>query len=102
MLSDDMLSDEMAREHALGTHSAIMHHGSRIWSSKCILAADHPMVNDAVRRIVPRIDMHQIRAIIDETEYVSGVRKDFYKSVLQYGYDLVLRPAYENLISKNA
>lgn len=102
LLADDMLSDEMAKEHALGTHSAVMHQGSRIWSSKFILAADHPMLNDAICRIVPRIDMNQIRAILDETECVSRVRKDFYKSVLQYGYDLVLRPAYEKIISENA
>lgn len=100
LLADDFLNDEIAKEHALGTHSAIMHHGSRIWSSKYILSCENKDLNEAIVRIVPRIDLHKIFHIIDTLEYAGDVRKSFYRSILQYGYDLVLYPAYENITNK--
>lgn len=41
--------------------------------------------------------MQKIFSLIDETQHISDTRKIFYQSILQYGYDLVLRPAYNKI-----
>lgn len=53
--------------------------------------------NDALKRIVPRINFGRINTIIDEIEGISEVRKHFYKSMLQHRYDKILMHAYRQL-----
>lgn len=53
--------------------------------------------NDALKRIVPRIDFNQINALIDEVEGISEVRKRFYKVMLQQRYEKILMYAYRQL-----
>jgi len=53
--------------------------------------------NDALKRIVPRIDFNQINTLIDEAEGISEVRKRFYKVMLQQRYEKILMYAYRQL-----
>lgn len=53
--------------------------------------------NDALKRIVPRINLERINAIIDEIEEISEVRKHFYKVMLQQRYEKILMCAYRQL-----
>lgn len=53
--------------------------------------------NDALKRIVPRIDFNQINTLIDEVEGISEVRKRFYKVMLQQRYEKILMYAYRQL-----
>lgn len=53
--------------------------------------------NDALKRIVPRINFGRINTIIDEIEGISEVRKHFYKTMLQQRYDKILMHAYHQL-----
>ena len=53
--------------------------------------------NDALKRIVPRIDFNQINILIDEVEGISEVRKRFYKVMLQQRYEKILMYAYRQL-----
>lgn len=53
--------------------------------------------NDALKRIVPRINFGRINTIIDEIEGISEVRKHFYKTMLQHRYDKILMHAYRQL-----
>lgn len=53
--------------------------------------------NDALRRVVPRIDLGRINTIIDEIEGISEVRKYFYKVMLQQRYEKILMHAYRAL-----
>lgn len=39
--------------------------------------------NNALKRIVPRISMKKIEQIIEETPYISGLQRRFYKTILQ-------------------
>ena len=36
----------------------------------------------ALKRIYPRINMDKINAIIESTPYISGIQKDFYRTML--------------------
>ena len=58
--------------------------------------------NRALFEIFPRIDMKKVDEIIDNTPYISDVRKNFYKIILSKRYEMVLKPAYELLIKKNS
>ena len=53
--------------------------------------------NDALKRIVPRIDLERINRIIDEVEEISELRKQFYKTMLQQRYEKILMYSYRML-----
>jgi len=48
----------------------------------------------AVLRITPKIDMNKIYAIIDNTPFLSDVRRTFYKRILQERKELIIDRAY--------
>ena len=53
--------------------------------------------NEALKRIVPRIDMERIHKIIDDIEEISELRKQFYKTMLQQRYEKILLYSYRLL-----
>lgn len=53
--------------------------------------------NEALKRIVPRIDLERINRIIDEIEEISELRKQFYKIMLQQRYEKILMYSYRML-----
>jgi len=57
----------------------------------------NPDCNEALKRIVPLIDMNKIYQIIDETDYISDIRKEFYKRIINERYTKILKAAYDKL-----
>jgi len=53
--------------------------------------------NEALKRIVPRIDLERINRIIDDIEEISELRKQFYKTMLQQRYKKILMYSYRML-----
>lgn len=53
--------------------------------------------NDALKRIIPRIDLERIGTVIDEIEGISDLRKRFYKVMLRQRYDKILLFAYREI-----
>ena len=53
---------------------------------------------DALMRVFPRIDMNAIMKIIDQTEGLLPIRKQFYKVMLSARYNQILVPAYNRLM----
>lgn len=53
--------------------------------------------NQALKRIVPRIDFKRIFSIVDEIEDISDLRKTFYKTMLQERYEKILLASYQLL-----
>lgn len=51
--------------------------------------------NNALSRIFPKIDLEKINKIINETECISEIRKDFYKKIIQMRYEKILKYSYE-------
>lgn len=60
---------------------------------------DH-LCTEAVLRITPRIDMNRIKGIIDDTPFITDVRKAFYKEILQMRYDVIINRAYVRCLAK--
>lgn len=71
--------------------------GKRLNPYQVIMSGEYPGCNDAVKRIVPRIDMSRINGIIDGVPCISETRKQFYKTLLHMRNDKVLQPALRNL-----
>ena len=62
--------------------SGIKIEGRKINYFSFISSLENPDCNVALKRIVPRIDMRKINALIDETPFISDLQKDFYKTML--------------------
>lgn len=63
--------------------------------------------NEAIQRIIPKINLEKIKQIIYDipNEYkkirvISDIQKDFYFKVLALRYEKVLKPTYEKIINK--
>ena len=55
--------------------------------------------NEALKRILPRVNMERIFELIEETEGISDTRKHFFKVMLQQRYEKILLQSY-HLIEK--
>lgn len=53
--------------------------------------------NDALRRIVPKINFDTIFPIVDEIKGISDLRRQFYKTMLQARFEKILMPSYRLL-----
>lgn len=54
--------------------------------------------NQALKSILPRIDMGKINAIIDETPFITQLQKDFYKTILADRKTRILDFSYQKLL----
>ena len=75
--------------------SAIRLRGRKINYYDFLNSGDNEDCNDALLRIVPRIDMEKIAQFIDRVEGITELQKQFYQRYLASRYDLIIRPAYE-------
>lgn len=55
--------------------------------------------NDALNRVFNRINMNQIENEIDIMPIISDVRREFYKTLLNRRYDIILKKSYMKLKS---
>lgn len=54
--------------------------------------------NQALLRIFPKIELNKIFEIIDKTPYISNIRKEFYKIILEMRYEKILEYSYIKLV----
>ncbi len=89
--------DEMnARIYRFPT-SAIKLGGKKVNYYDFLMSGEYADCNEAIVRIVPKIDMEQIEQFIDETPYISDLQKDFYKAYLDARYEKIMMPAYKRI-----
>lgn len=75
--------------------SAIKLRGRKINYYDFLSRGENEDCNDALARIVPRIDMEKIAQFIDRVEGITELQKQFYQHYLSSRFDLIIRPAYE-------
>lgn len=56
--------------------------------------------NEALIRIFPLIDLTKINEIIDTTPFISTIRKDFYKKIIEQRYYKILKYSFDLLREK--
>lgn len=102
-------ADEMAMQNALEDQqqrdiqtfslplSRIKINNQRINYFDFISSLKNADCNDALKRILPRINMGKIFRIVDETPFISDLQKQFYKAMLQTRKERILDFSLEKL-----
>lgn len=80
--------------------SAIKLNGKKINYYDFLMAAEYKECNEALLRIVSKIDMGKIRGFIDDVPYISIMQKEFYKTYISARYVKVILPAYEQVFEQ--
>ena len=75
--------------------SAIKQNGRKINYYDFLNSGKNEDCNDALARIVPRINMEKLVHFIDQVEGITELQKKFYKHYISARFDLIIRPAYE-------
>ena len=80
--------------------SAVKLDGQKINYYDFLMSGEYDDCDEAIVRIVPRIDMEKIEQLINETPYITDLQKDFYKAYINARYKKILLPAYEQVSSQ--
>jgi len=80
--------------------SAVKLNNQKINYYKFIESRKNKDLNEAILRMVPRIDMDEISQLIDSTPYISDTQKQFYKTYIGARFDKILVPVYEQLMDE--
>lgn len=99
LLADEELSLDVAKNYAVNARSASVLDGKRICFSQYILSMKNPALNEAVKRIFPRIDRKAIEKIIESIDCISEKRKAFYKDLIGITFERTLKPVYGSVSS---
>ena len=57
-----------------------------------LMNTDNADCKDAVERIVPRIDIDEIKEFIDTVPYITDMQKEFYKTYVSARYEKIIAP----------
>ena len=80
--------------------SAILVDGKRSSYYQLITSMKYKGCNEAVKRIVPRIDLNSINSLIDSVEQLSDLQKQFLKKILKLRKEIILDSTYKTLTTK--
>ena len=80
--------------------SAVKLDGQKINYYDFLMSGEYDDCDEAIVRIVPRIDMEKIEQLSNETPYITDLQKDFYKAYINARYEKILLPAYEQVSSQ--
>ncbi|MDY2914130.1 MAG: hypothetical protein SOV58_05865 [Candidatus Enteromonas sp.] len=77
--------------------SSILINGKRANYYKVITSLEYKDCNAAIKRIVPRINLEKINDLIDNTEELSQLQRDFIKKILKLRKEIILDAAFKKL-----
>ena len=94
-----VLSDEAELEFRIKEipYSAIKQNSKNIRYYEFIHSLKNDDCNQALLRVFPMIDMQIIFRIVNETELLTDLQKDFYKTMLVKRYEVILKSTYEKI-----
>ena len=82
--------------------SALMIGTHRINYYILMTSLEYSGCNEALKRIVPRIHLDEINALIDQTEPLSETAKRFLKTMLRLRKEMILDAAYKKLTNRKS
>lgn len=88
-------SEGLLRDCIKNTSSAIKYNGSKIKYYDFITKLENRECTKALMRIYPKINVEKIYNIIDEIPCITNIRKEFYKTIIKYKYENILKVAYK-------
>ena len=101
--TDEQLAVIMASEEEINQRvfrfptSHIKVQGRKSSYYEVISSLQFPACNDALKRVVPRIDLKRISDFIEGVEGLSAVRKEFYNTMLRHRFEKILLTSYNAL-----
>ncbi len=103
-IMEAVLSDENERNfrvYEIPT-AAIMANGKKIKYFEFISSLQNEACNQALKRIVPRIDMERIEGVVNSTPFLSDLQKRFYVTMLRERKKRILDISLKALEAKEA
>ena len=106
-LTDEMIheiinnDEEMEARVFVFPTSALKVNDKKINYFNFISSFENEDCNNALLRMFPKIDIERINKIIDETPYISDIRKEFYKKIIYMRYEKILEYNYLKLSMSN-
>lgn len=100
LISDNELSLKTIVDNAANAQSAIVDSdGKRIKYREYLSSGENVAVTNALKTLLPRIDIPKIHEIIKNTPYISNARKEFYSSLVVHRYEMLAK-CLENCLAK--
>lgn len=102
-IDDDTMEDYLNNEQEIDArvyvfpNSALKENGKKINYFEYISSLKNQDCNEALKRIFAKINIEKIIQIVDETPYISEIRKEFYKTILQRRYEKILEYSFHKL-----
>ena len=91
LVNEDVMN---ARVYQFPT-SAIKLDGRKINYYDFLMSAEEPECNAAIQRMVPKINLEQIKGFIEEVPFITELQKTFYKR-----FEQILKPVYDMVMSE--
>ena len=96
LVNEDVMN---ARVYQFPT-SAIKLDGRKINYYDFLMSAEEPECNAAIQRMVPKINLEQIKGFIEEVPFITELQKTFYKRYITARFEQILKPAYDMVMSE--
>ena len=92
MLEDEeleKLNDIEIKNLSINSYSCIKENGKKINYISYIKSTKNEECNSAIKRIFKRIDISKINKLISDISCMASSRKDFYKKIINYRYEII-------------
>ena len=99
MLEDreiEKIDETEIKNLAINCYSCIKENGKKINYMSYIQNCKNEECNNAIKRNFENIDIEEINNFIDEIPCITNIRKNFYKKLINYRYE-ILKSTYNNL-----
>lgn len=80
--------------------SQIKLRGKKISYFDLISSLNYEGLNEALKKIVPLVDLEKMFALIDDTPFITDIHKEFYRHMLKERYERILLYSYDLLQKK--
>lgn len=93
------INDTELKNLAINCYSCLKQNGKKINFINYIKEMQNEDCNQAIKDIFTKINLESIFHFIDNTEYISQIRKDFYKNIIKVRYEII-SSVYIKLVNK--
>ena len=93
------INDTELKNLAINCYSCLKQNGKKINFINYIKEMQNEDCNQAIKDIFAKINLESIFHFIDNTEYISQIRKDFYKNIIKVRYEII-SSVYIKLVNK--
>lgn len=91
------IEEEMEARVFVFPTSALKINGKKINYFEYINSLEDENCNKALIEIFEKINIDEINKIIEQTPFISDIRKEFYKKIINMRYEKILKNSYEKL-----